>query len=341
MRTGILPHYLTRKVTNSRLFDSDNFTNDIPHLGEVVQVHYPEDPGNRSKKQIEYTVRVEIRRGNGIAVTTLYHCTVSDKFGSAADYERHTYRTSSGDKDGAAFTDGARVLILCPNGETNNAVIVSAVKHHSAAPDHPRADGHCYERVFNGVTLRINDDGEVLVMCEGKTENDGGGSASRDPANRGSTIQILKNGTVRVENKAGEVIEVDTPNRHINIRAQAQDHSAERSWTLTTGEDVTIGAGRDLVVRAENDARLDAGGSVRIGGAGANENLVLGQKLVEALDSLVKNVFIQNAPSIGLFTGAPVQLHPTVVAALTQWLVQYLAQGGVPPILATDKFTER
>jgi hypothetical protein len=329
----VLPHYLTEHHTPSRAFDAANFNNYAIRVGEVIQIHYPDDPANRSKKQIEYTVSVQYRNGNGAAVNTPYHCTVGDPFGTAGDTLRFTRRASRGARAGDTLTDGARVLVACPNGETNSAVIISGVKHHLAKADPARAEGDYMHGEFNGVQVDINDAGEFSVAVTGATLNDGAPDQdTRDEHNKGTQVTFKKDGSLAIDNKQGESITIDTTNRKILVKAKDHDTTTEDGWTVEAGGDVTVKAG--------GDARVEADGDIRLGTSGADENLVLGKKLVEALNALVQQVFLGSAGTFSLFAGAPLPMNPKLVASLTQWAAQYLT-GSTPPILAEDKFTER
>jgi hypothetical protein len=213
-----LPHYLGTTRTDPRVLDSDNFNNYAIRIGEVVAIHYPDDPTNRTKREIEYTVNVQYRRGNGPPVNTPYHCTVADPLGTAGDSSRQTLRASRGEKAGDSLTDGARVLIACPNGETSSAVIISGVKHHRAARDPVRANGDYLSRFFNGVEIAINDQGELSITNHGATLNDGSpDDKNRDTHNQGTQVVFPMDGSVIIDNKAGDTVKIDTTNRRIFI----------------------------------------------------------------------------------------------------------------------------
>jgi hypothetical protein len=332
---SVLPHYLTTRPSMSRKFDSDNFNNYAVRVGEVVQIHYPDDATNRSKNEIEYTVNVQFRRSNGVAVNTLYHCTVGDPFGTAGDSHRHTRRASRGQKGSDSLTDGARVLVACPNGETANAIIIGGVKHHLAKPDPKRADGDYLHSEFNGVQFDINDSGEFSVTLAGATLNDGTADDDlRDDHNKGTQVTFKKDGSLAIDNKSGESITIDTTNRKIQVAAKDHGTKTEDSWSVEAGGDVTVKAG--------GDARIEADGDIRLGGRFAEENLVLGKTLVTALNALIEQVFLGNSGTFAsLAGGVPLQIHPALAAALAQWAAMYLASGPESPLLAQDKFTER
>jgi hypothetical protein len=324
-----LPHYLGTTRTDPRVLDSDNFNNYAIRIGEVVAIHYPDDPTNRTKREIEYTVNVQYRRGNGPPVNTPYHCTVADPLGTAGDSSRQTLRASRGEKAGDSLTDGARVLIACPNGETSSAVIISGVKHHRAARDPVRANGDYLSRFFNGVEIAINDQGELSIT------NPRRHAQRRQPRRQEPRHPQpghpgrLPDGRLGHHRQQGRRHGQDRHHQPTHLhRHEGHGHRTEQSWTVSAGGDVAIQAGGNV--------QIGAAGTLRLGGDGAGEPLVLGNSLLAALRDLVQ-AFL--AGPIGIISGPNILPHPTLIARLSQWLAKYC--NPVAPYLASNKFTER
>lgn len=329
----LLPHYLQGTTSQSREADAPMFADYGMRVGEIVEVIHIDDDRNTTESpvQTQYRVRAQRREGKDKSVTQDYLCIVADLFGGIGDQFRATRRKATR-TDKSTITNGSRVLIQCLNAHTGSAVIIGGLKHRKATQDPGSDAGDNLVFEFNGVHIEINNDGELSLVTPGPTDTDGQPRSDRDPANKGTTITLKKNGSVRVENKSGEVIEIDTPNRHINMTSKNESTSTEESWVLTTGKNFTVDAGQD--------ARIGAGGTLKLGGAGASENLVLGQKLAEALRALVNDVVLPNVSTWGMMFGMPSPLHPNALAAFQSWSSKYLS-GSVPPILAAKKFTER
>jgi hypothetical protein len=338
-----LPHYLARRPAQ-QAGGGHNFTDIVLRMGEVVQAHYPDDPTNQSKKQMEYTVNVQYRQSNRQVTVSSYRCTVADGLGGIADSSRQTFRVSSGDRAGQTLGDGARVLILCPNGEKNSAVIIAGVRNEQITTnDPPRlvpAGQRLKDFVFNGVHVNINDDGELLLQVSGATKNDGSPDANRDQNNHGTKVQIQKNGSFTITDNNGQSIIIDAPNKAIHIGAANEDTAVQNSWTLQTGKDTRINASGNFSAVATGDAQL-AGATVHIGSPQASENLVLGQKLMTALSDLINSVFLDNQAAFARdISQAPEQLMPQVVLALQKWLKKWVTDPNLP-LLADKKFTEK
>ncbi len=174
-----IPSFLEHDNPDFRIDDGGVFDDFGLRIGEVKEIIQPSDPRSVSKKFREYTVFVQ-RRANGTYVNQTYeNCLLMNQFGSLADFVRYTVRVDPQYQEGdaATFTGpglGARVLILCINGEMHNAVIMGGLpnaKDKSEQKDEKR--GHHYEREFNGVNVAIEDDGSVKVLVRGKTDASG------------------------------------------------------------------------------------------------------------------------------------------------------------------------
>jgi hypothetical protein len=179
--------------------NSGMFSNWRLRMGEVQEVIPPTDSRNISKKAMEYTVYVQ-ELENGCIVQRMYnYVTVSTLFGSIADSLKYTLRVdpSAGRKDSqknSGAGKGAKVLLLCINGDSRNAVIIGAI--HDSNDVNDKAEGHNLQFVFNGVKININNDGELTLNVLGPTDLDGNPTSEI-----GSSVKIDKDGSVTVSVK--------------------------------------------------------------------------------------------------------------------------------------------
>jgi len=80
-------------------------------------------------------------------------------------------------------------------------------------------------------------------------------------------------------------------------------------------------------------------GNIKFGSDSADENIVLGKILKQALTDFVNDVFISNASAFAVGNmGAPVPLNPAVVASINQWLAQNVSNNA---ILSDKIFSEK
>jgi hypothetical protein len=203
---AILPTHF--KGSASGFSSNGSMTNTMLRVGEVQAIYYPEDEENVSRKFVEYDVWVQ-HRANGTAVTKEYrHVIAIDHFGSVADYSFSTYRvkkTAANEGDGKSLEPGlgAKVILLCINGETNNAVILGAIRDVGSTKD-KKEDGHHHHTVFNGIDLQINKDGELTLTYGGATGLDGKPAPSTDQEAAGTVVKISKDGNLLISDGKGE-----------------------------------------------------------------------------------------------------------------------------------------
>lgn len=169
----ITPHYL-ESVSDSPL---DLYGNLALRVGEVIEFISPKDERSVSKKVNEYRVLVQHRDvDTGIAVGREYsHCVMVNPFGGLADRMLWTPRIDKGrEKDDTGNGKGAKVLMLCVNGEHNSAIILGGVRDEHDDKDLSYSeDSHHFFTEFNGCQFFINSSGEMAFVHNGATDLDG------------------------------------------------------------------------------------------------------------------------------------------------------------------------
>lgn len=197
----VLPSHLSVERTAS-FSDGGVFDNLRLRIGEVKGVVYPDDDANLSKKFVEYSVFVQHRANNGTAVGKMYyHCVTMNRLAGFADQEQFALRDDPGEKKTTnSLGQGSKVLLLCVNGETTNAVILGGMRDSQDESGFdgkkPSDLGHYYHWAFNGARIDVNDDGELTLTYTGKTKIDGTVDSSVTKANTGGTLSLTKDGTL-------------------------------------------------------------------------------------------------------------------------------------------------
>jgi len=170
---SVVPSFLsladTRTSQSTGIWD-----NMVLRLGEVTDIIFPDDPRSLSHKLIEYKVRVQHRDSNGYAAIDYGNCFVANLFGGISDKFRYTLRKDTRAQDKTHNIGmGSKVLILCINAETQNAVIVGGIRDSQEQVKDVKEDGHNLFFEFNGLRASISDAGELTVLRRGKTQPDG------------------------------------------------------------------------------------------------------------------------------------------------------------------------
>lgn len=212
---------------NSGFSANGSMHNIMLRMGEVQAIYYPGDENNDSGKFVEYDVWVG-HRANGTAVTKMYrHVVALDHFGSVADFSFATYRvknTSTNQDSSKELSPGlgAKVILLCINGETNNAIILGGIRDAESTQD-KLEDGHNLHTLFNGIDVTVNKLGELLVTYNGATQADGTPDPATDTDGSGTYIKIDKKGNYTVSDGNGDnLFFVDRVNGKVRVQAATE-----------------------------------------------------------------------------------------------------------------------
>lgn len=228
---AIIPHFLGLE-SMGRSKDFDDQTNTCLRWGEVQSIVYPSASSNtgKAKKYIEYVVAVSQQDGTGSSVTTNYNCvTLSNLFGGVADILKYTLRTAAEGPPPQAgqYGFGAKVLLLCINGDTAQGVILGGTRDTTNDKSTDQSsDGHNLFFEFNGIQAAINDDGELTVTYNGKTTIDGSLDSNANSSAQGSTIVMSKDGSITTTSPDGKQI----------IKVNHDDHKVE----ITADQEMTV-----------------------------------------------------------------------------------------------------
>ena len=249
----MLPVYPTHfRGGASGFTDNGSMSNVLLRVGEIQAIYYPEDEQNNSRRFVEYDVWVQ-HRANKTAVTKMYsHVIAIDHYGGVADFSFATYRakktsTNKGSSNEVAPGQGAKVILLCISGESNNAVILGGIRDFSSTKD-KKADGHNLHSVFNGIDLSINKDGELVLIYNGATGLDGKPDKTTDKEAAGTKVTITKDGNfLLTDGKSENKILVDRVTGKVQITAKEEIDLIGKKVRLGDGEtDDPVVGGNEL-----------------------------------------------------------------------------------------------
>jgi hypothetical protein len=228
------------------------YRNTALRLGIVVKSYDVLDPSNQSKLTTEYDVSVfEQQEDRGSSIVTYRNCISTEGMGSIADFFEHTLRvkeTSANDSKiiNTKNQNGAVVLILCLDGMSEKAHIIGCVTHPDRKTTLAGQVAHL-EGEFNGVNIKVQDDGSATFTFNGATDNDG---KVIDSSQGSTVVAVEKDGSFQINHST------------ITFRL---DRNGEA--TITASETVTIEAP-----------------SVKLG-KDASESVILGDTFKKLYDS--------------------------------------------------------
>lgn len=260
---------------------TESFDNVHLRHGEVIEVILPNDKRSVSKKFQEYKVLVQHRGGDGAASSIVYqNCYVSNIFGGAGDLLKFTFRPKT-IEDTAGLGQGSKVVILCLNGETSNALIIAGLRDggNTTAADGTNL-GHHLIFSFNGIDFIINDDGELSLRFSGATKADGSLRDGVQATNSGTFFKMTKDGSMDLGN-GKEHLAVDHQNNVVTIQAD-QDINVDAlkgALKVHTGAEIHMESdNKGITLKSPDNQVFDTPKGVLVGSPSAAQAFMLGTR---------------------------------------------------------------
>lgn len=229
-------------------------TNLALRVGEVKAIIYPDDPKSVSGTFIEYKVFVQQQDAGSPGVGMVYNnCLLVNTLAGVADKVRYTLRAASAQQHDTnkLVGNGSKVLLLCINGATHNAIILGGVRtpvKNPAGGDVPdsESDGHNYYFGFNGAQMTVNDDGELQFKFRGKTNADDTLADGASPDAEGSTLLFSKDGSITTTSPDGkQSIKIDHANHKVKVVADQEMDLTSGGHVVVQSEGVLVGGATD------------------------------------------------------------------------------------------------
>ena len=226
------------------------YNNFALRAGIVLKVYPVESDLNRSKLAPEYDVVVMEQDANrAVTPITYKNCIAANAFGSIADYFETRLRTQKKTKNkeslGRDFVgqDGAIVLMLCLDGSSEKAIIIGGVNHPNRTSKLV-GEGQILAGEFNGMSIKVEDDGSANLTFKGATDNEG---KPKDSSQGNTTIDIEKDGSIQIKNKG------------VSQRMEKQGNfTVENSGktSITTKKDVSVKSSDKISIESKADTSM-------------------------------------------------------------------------------------
>lgn len=333
-------------VLPSALFSEDHLSemnafnksySNLPlRIGIVQKTIAADSPLSISQKYPEYNVLVYEQNTNVGGAPTIYkNCPAAQGFGSVADFFEYTLRSQADIKSGANGIDsynqdGALVLLLCINGYGDRGVIISAINHPNRETTIDGDEKHL-EGEFNGVNIKVNDDGSCSLMFSGATDNWGN---PLDPNQGVTTVSIESDGSIQVQNAGGtQRIEKSGNISFVNTGNLSSSSDGNMSFSANKGAVSLTSNSNDLIASTKGDLTFNLQKAININADSCNlkinntASLKAQQILLEAQSlASIKSptIVLDGITFLGGNAGLPV---PTLVS-------MYLGNSVVGPVLS-------
>lgn len=200
MYETVLPSSLLEFAEDSYFSSfAQSFQNTALRIGIVKSISKIEDERNVDKRTLEYDVLTfQQDKDKGIVPITYKNCVTMDSFGGIADFFEFVKSSpTTPNSTDMKVEDGSYVLLLCIDGTSTRGVIIGALPHHNRKSTLKNLKDKHLESEYNGLRMKINDDGELTITFKGKTDKKGKPTTTTG----GSQIKIEKDGSLEINDR--------------------------------------------------------------------------------------------------------------------------------------------
>lgn len=219
-------------------------------IGIVIASYPAGQTGNRSQITNEYDVLCfEQAEDRGMTTITYKNCLSAEGLGSVADFFERTLRPKKEDKNpnetqDMKNQDGACVLLLCLDGMSEKGIIIGQLTHPDRATT-LKSVGPRLEGEFNGVNIKVEEDGSTKLTFRGATDSKG---VPTDASQGDTVMTIEKDGSYQVNHK--------TITQRLDKNGKAS-LTADDDISNTTKKNFNVTATENIAMKATKDASLE------------------------------------------------------------------------------------
>jgi phage gp45-like len=241
------------------------YQNTALRVGIIVKSYPIDDSSNLNKMVPEYDVMAfEKDENRGSAISTYKHCIAAKSLGSIADFFEMSYRkmeknTTKSDIPTTSGQNGSIVLLLCLNGISDNGIIIGALDH----PDRKTTlqDGNPYlQGEYNGVNIKVENDGSTSLTFRGATDNDG---KIIDSSQGPTVMKIEKDGSYQVNHKTVTqrfdkkgTVDLTADDNISNVTKKGFNITASENIAMKATKNISLDC-KDLLTSASGNATLN------------------------------------------------------------------------------------
>lgn len=320
---AVLPHGLLGDHPEQMMSGFNKTYRNFPmRIGVVVHTYVVSDEKNVSKLTPEYDVLVFEQHEDKGATTILYrNCMSAEGLGSVADFFERTLRpmkkkTTKGDSIPMKGQNGAIVLLMCLDGMSDKGVIISAITH----PDRKtnlKKEGPMLVGEYNGVNIKVNEDGSTSLTFKGATDNDG---KIIDKSQGDTVMDIEKDGSYQVKHKT--ITQRLDKNGKASLTADDNiSNTTKKNFNVTATESINLTATKDIVAKCKQLTATASGSAMlecqKLTVKAQSDIEMKGKQFkveAEAMATIkASTIVVDGMVSLGGAGGQPVLLMSTVI----------------------------
>lgn len=299
--------------------------------GQIVKIHFTDDPTNKSKRFVEYDVLA--RDANGGTVT-YRNCRNGRDVSGFNDFEETVLEANEVALSGklesgniAKNMNGTMVLLAFFDGSLDKPVLIGGFPHRKNTGA-KKADGVRKKSEFRGVDIEINKDGEYIVTQRGVRTPDGKINTPIDTSvkftkDKKLVTTVFKDAVIQTIDGANEKMDIAFKN---GLKLEYDGKVDKVTYTTKGGPKFTIDGTGTIMIEANatkiiidgNSGKISLTGAMVDVGEAASALAALGPQLVSWLTSHSHPFpyFAGPAPATGM-TQPPAVPPPTSVLSTT------------------------
>lgn len=266
--------------------------------GQIVKIHFTDDPTNQSKTFVEYDVLA--RDSNGGTVT-YRNCRHGRDVSGFNDFEETVLEPNEVALSGklesgniAKNMNGTMVLLAFLDVSFDKPVIVGGFPHRKNTGA-KKADGIRKKSEFRGVCLEVNKDGEYIITQKGVRKPDGKISTPIDTSikftkDKKLVTTVFKDAVIQTIDGAAEKMDIAFKS---GLKLEYDGKGDKVTYTTKGGPKITIDGAGTIMIEANatkiiidgNSGKISLTGQMVDVGEAASALAVLGPQLVSWLTS--------------------------------------------------------
>jgi hypothetical protein len=291
---------VTKKLPNN---NDHQFSNLALRVGKIINIYYPDNDRNISKKYIEYDVRcAQSNRGTGANFIIYRNCRLQNTFGSSNNFLTYTFKPNQAENN--RLKKGSNVLFMCLDGiVSSGCIILGAYDNPEQTKKYSEEDGQFYDFNFNGINLNINKDGEFTIAFNSPTDDEGN-LVNKEA--QGTQIKIDKDGKVKISDNEDQSWEIDRVNKtstwtngkesitidkanqtvSLNSSGELNTHS-DKATSIDSGDAINLSSQKDLSVSSESNLSMKSSSNMSMNSSGNWQVQVSGNAQIQASGNLI------------------------------------------------------
>lgn len=248
--------------------------------GQIVKIHYIDEPTNRSKAYVEYDVLGRNASGGAVTYKNCKYVQdisgLNDQSSTVLEENEVAVKGKLSTSNAPENMNGTMVVLAFLDGSLAKPVIIGGFRNHSSE-GFTKANGVQKKSTFRGIEFHINKDGEYIITQSGPNTPDG----KRSTTEVNTQVKLDKEGTVTIAS-GNKGLKATYNGKEDKVVYQA---AGGPKITIDGKGNININANGTLIDIDGNSGKISLTGQMVDVGAAASALAALGPQLVAWLST--------------------------------------------------------